>query len=426
MKIFLTAYATNSGSGNVHGSRPGGDVLGCALAEDGHVLAEHLSSSVGFAKHDMGLTSDWKHDRYREHAPDGYELEWVDDRKTHAGWQAALALNKLFADPENDPAVGQASGNPICPRAPRAFRRRSFCVGKLAPMTELPRYHWNEPEPFFGHPYMTQEPDGEWVKWADVSSRLQQLDTRWSSLRAELQDWATKIATQPEMMVKTPFEAIRCVLLEMQRVEHESRSTDGDVLVSVDTTGLLPGHATTRQRRAGEASTGENLTVETSGTLRSEACFNDGAASTAEGSKQAGSEPADSHQLSARVQQLEQEKATLQSLLELKKGSVAKLLEVQQRIAIVIGDTPPAEHVDYTLPSLVAFVVQEHDEAVAALAETREALQKALRFHQTTHIHAILREALARVDTTGLSDAVVPQPPSEPSSTPSPVKEQEP
>lgn len=94
MKIFLAAFPLHSGIGRVHGSTPGGDVLGCALAENGHCLAEHLSSSVSFAKHDMGLTSDWKHEYYTAHAPDGYELEWVDEPKADARWQAALALNK--------------------------------------------------------------------------------------------------------------------------------------------------------------------------------------------------------------------------------------------------------------------------------------------------------------------------------------------
>lgn len=70
------------------------DVIGEALAEDGIGLASHLSSNIDFSKHDMGLTSDWKHDTYAEHYPDGYELEWVADPATHKGWQKALALNK--------------------------------------------------------------------------------------------------------------------------------------------------------------------------------------------------------------------------------------------------------------------------------------------------------------------------------------------
>lgn len=93
MKIYLAAFPTGGGSWYVRGSTPGGDVLGAALAEDGTGLGEHLSSSVAFAKHDMGLTSDWKHEYYKAHAPDGFTLEWVDDPSTHAGWQAALKLN---------------------------------------------------------------------------------------------------------------------------------------------------------------------------------------------------------------------------------------------------------------------------------------------------------------------------------------------
>lgn len=94
MKIYLAAIPLGTGSGRVRGSTPGGDVIGNALAEDGTGLAAHLSSSVAYAKHDMGLTSDWKHDIYREHCPDGFELEWVDDVETHDGWRAALALNR--------------------------------------------------------------------------------------------------------------------------------------------------------------------------------------------------------------------------------------------------------------------------------------------------------------------------------------------
>jgi len=70
-----------------------GDVLGFAVAEDGRGLASHLSSGVDFSKHDMGLTSDWKHVHYTREYPDGYELEWVDDVDNHAGLQGALQLN---------------------------------------------------------------------------------------------------------------------------------------------------------------------------------------------------------------------------------------------------------------------------------------------------------------------------------------------
>lgn len=50
-----------------------------ALAEDGACLAQHCSSSHTWAKHDIGATSDWKHDEYRKHYPDGYEVVWLDE-----------------------------------------------------------------------------------------------------------------------------------------------------------------------------------------------------------------------------------------------------------------------------------------------------------------------------------------------------------
>lgn len=62
-----------------------------ALSEDGEFLAGHLSSCEEWAKHDMGLNSDWKHGLYVARYPDGFELEWVDDARTHAGIQAAHA-----------------------------------------------------------------------------------------------------------------------------------------------------------------------------------------------------------------------------------------------------------------------------------------------------------------------------------------------
>ena len=69
-----------------------------ALCEDGHCLAQHVSSDDGFAKHDIGITSAWKHDKYKEHCPEGYELEWVDDAKTHAGLTKAYEKNQALAD----------------------------------------------------------------------------------------------------------------------------------------------------------------------------------------------------------------------------------------------------------------------------------------------------------------------------------------
>lgn len=40
------------------------------------IVASHASSTPEWAKHDMGIGSDWKHDAYDEMYPDGWELEW--------------------------------------------------------------------------------------------------------------------------------------------------------------------------------------------------------------------------------------------------------------------------------------------------------------------------------------------------------------
>ena len=91
-KIFLTC---------VDGGFRSGDVIGYALAEDGQGLASHLSSNMSFSQHDMGLTSDWKHEHYAKCYPEGYELEWVDNPENHEGWQKALALNKARKEKED-------------------------------------------------------------------------------------------------------------------------------------------------------------------------------------------------------------------------------------------------------------------------------------------------------------------------------------
>jgi hypothetical protein len=81
------------------------DVVGYAIAEDGIGIASHLSTNIGYSKHDMGLTSDLKHDIYKEHYPEGYELEWVDSPDTHEGLKKALALNEeLFQKQIANPA----------------------------------------------------------------------------------------------------------------------------------------------------------------------------------------------------------------------------------------------------------------------------------------------------------------------------------
>lgn len=74
----------------------GGGRLGVnveALAEDGDHLAGHFSSDEGWAKHDIGIGSEWKHDRYKAKYPDGYELVWVENFD-HEGLQKAFKLNQ--------------------------------------------------------------------------------------------------------------------------------------------------------------------------------------------------------------------------------------------------------------------------------------------------------------------------------------------
>ncbi len=93
-KIFLWCVSLGTGRGWVHDSTVGGDVMGYALAEDGVALGSHLSSNKEFSKHDMGLTSDWKHEIYCKYYPNGFELEWVDDPDNHTEWQIAFALNR--------------------------------------------------------------------------------------------------------------------------------------------------------------------------------------------------------------------------------------------------------------------------------------------------------------------------------------------
>jgi hypothetical protein len=76
-----------------NGGEPG-FLTAVAIADDGYVLAQHICSSEFFMKHDLGITSGWKHDSYNAHFGAGrWELEWVDQPDAHTGIQAAFALN---------------------------------------------------------------------------------------------------------------------------------------------------------------------------------------------------------------------------------------------------------------------------------------------------------------------------------------------
>lgn len=54
-----------------------GDYFGYAFIENEGLIASHFSSNEAFVRHDMGITSDWKHDRYDKECPDGWELEYL-------------------------------------------------------------------------------------------------------------------------------------------------------------------------------------------------------------------------------------------------------------------------------------------------------------------------------------------------------------
>lgn len=51
---------------------------GITVSEDGEVLAAHLSSTIDFLKHDLGVTSNWKHDIYdKKYGSGKWSIEWV-------------------------------------------------------------------------------------------------------------------------------------------------------------------------------------------------------------------------------------------------------------------------------------------------------------------------------------------------------------
>lgn len=87
-RIYLCALA----------ARFSDDVIGIALAEDGTCLAQHLSSTVEWSIHDMGFSSEWKHDDYKAHYPDGFVLEWISDPDTNENWKRAYELNQRFCN----------------------------------------------------------------------------------------------------------------------------------------------------------------------------------------------------------------------------------------------------------------------------------------------------------------------------------------
>ena len=82
-KIYVFGIFTGYSSyGVIRDAEPCGDVVGYAVDGLTHkgqliVIASHGSSGETWCKHDMGITSDWKHNIYSMEHPNGYELIWL-------------------------------------------------------------------------------------------------------------------------------------------------------------------------------------------------------------------------------------------------------------------------------------------------------------------------------------------------------------
>lgn len=99
-KIFVWCVALGTGSGYISGSSVGGDVMGYAMSDEGIGLASHLSSNSEWSKHDMGISSSWKHNVYSKYYPNGYELVWLEENEldNNPEWVVAFELNKKMAE----------------------------------------------------------------------------------------------------------------------------------------------------------------------------------------------------------------------------------------------------------------------------------------------------------------------------------------
>ncbi len=88
-KILLYTYTPEGSRG----------VIGVALAEDGTGLAQHLSTSTNWARHD--LTQPEHLTTYAAHYPTGYELIWLGhepDEYTLPLLDTALRMNEAATE----------------------------------------------------------------------------------------------------------------------------------------------------------------------------------------------------------------------------------------------------------------------------------------------------------------------------------------
>ena len=77
----------------------GKEGIAYALAEDGTLLGSHWCSHESYVLYDLGVKEDSRPDRhedYKKHYPDGYEMEFVPakDVLTHEGLMKAFELNQ--------------------------------------------------------------------------------------------------------------------------------------------------------------------------------------------------------------------------------------------------------------------------------------------------------------------------------------------
>lgn len=88
-----------------NGGRPG-FYEAVAVGEDGLCLASHICSDERWMLHDMGVTSDWKHDTYDAWAPEGWEIEFIpsEELDTHEDLKKAITLAEEKGYPEFEAA----------------------------------------------------------------------------------------------------------------------------------------------------------------------------------------------------------------------------------------------------------------------------------------------------------------------------------
>ena len=78
----------------------GGDGIAYAMAEDGTVLGSHWCSHEYYVPNDLGVIEGSRPDRhedYKKHYPNGYEMEFVrsNEAENHKGLQKAFELNRI-------------------------------------------------------------------------------------------------------------------------------------------------------------------------------------------------------------------------------------------------------------------------------------------------------------------------------------------